>query len=508
MFTFKWNIFMHGWVLYVDWSSTLCEVKLVRVNRPAASVSFIETSTVLNSSWKLGFHTTVLVPFHDALKANKVFVATVCSRVVQIVIQAFPTTFFFTTMTLQYGLHCGACELELRFMFNTQSCANDSFPAAIREGEIAFESRNLFCVICVVHRLPQFSCGGVSSLALGQVLVVDGIIQMVPYAHVYIYFRKVQGFIVMCVIKFQRRDGLKMKSQRSKKQYVMCGTTFTMINSSSKVREEDDIACRNVHVWFQSCFFTPWFSLNFSGHVLVLGDLAEMMYYHSNPLQDGSLSKISTRIKGTVGSTPWSLKDTWHENLMVLLTLDLIHVLPRQQVLRACLLLLVIMEFMSDTLLISVETTTVSTCGYILADAFGVICYDIILLDLLNLMHAEVRSSSCAVAFSRPHVSLVGYFMVSVIVHNEESAFTCPLWVHNNILCLLQTFKTVQWTFFPQLPFQLGLCCDVYNDQFGAAYKTSTGFSHKDIIDLWQEDVFLGSIVIYLLEPDFTCCWR
>lgn len=197
-------------------------------------------------------------------------------------------------MTLQYGLHCGACELELRFMFNTQSCANDSFPAAIREGEIAFESRNLFCVICVVHRLPQFSCGGVSSLALGQVLVVDGIIQMVPYAHVYIYFRKVQGFIVMCVIKFQRRDGLKMKSQRSKKQYVMCGTTFTMINSSSKVgginemslsppnqlvkrldklgpayykifenidgaeckqrerwvREEDDIACRNVHVWF------------------------------------------------------------------------------------------------------------------------------------------------------------------------------------------------------------------------------------------------------------------
>lgn len=120
-------------------------------------------------------------------------------------------------------------------------------------------------------------------------------------------------------------------------------------------------------------------------------------------------------------------------------------------------------------------------------------------------MHAEVRSSSCAVAFSRPHVSLVGYFMVYVIVHNEESAFTCPLWVHNNILCLLQTFKTVQWTFFPQLPFQLGLCCDVYNDQFGAAYKTSTGFSHKDIIDLWQEDVFLGSIVIYLLEPDFTC---
>ena len=61
---------MHGWVLYVDWSSTLCEVKLVRVNRPAASVSFIETSTVLNSSWKLGFHTTVLVPFHDALKYN------------------------------------------------------------------------------------------------------------------------------------------------------------------------------------------------------------------------------------------------------------------------------------------------------------------------------------------------------------------------------------------------------------------------------------------------------
>lgn len=114
-------------------------------------------------------------------------------------------------------------------------------------------------------------------------------------------------------------------------------------------------------------------------------------------------------------------------------------------------------------------------------------------------MHAEVRSSSCAVAFSRPHVSLVGYFMVYVIVHNEESAFTCPLWVHNNILCLLQTFKTVQWTFFPQLPFQLGLCCDVYNDQFGAAYKTSTGFSHKDIIDLWQEDVFSG--------PLWSICW-
>ncbi|KAF2600739.1 hypothetical protein F2Q68_00011473 [Brassica cretica] len=309
-----------------------------------------------------------------------------------------------------------------------------------------------------------------------------------------------------------------MKSQRSKKQYVMCGTTFTMINSSSKVgginemslsppnqlvkrmdklgpayykifenidgaeckqrerwvREEDDIACRNVHRWFQSCFFTPWFSLNFSGHVLVLGDLAEMMYYHSNPLQDGSLSKLSTRIKGTVGSTPWSLKDTWHENLMVLLTLDLIHVLPRQHVLQACLLLLVIMEFMSDTVLISVETTTVST----------------------------FRSSSCAVAFSRPHVSLVGYFMVSVIVHNEESAFTCPLWVRNNIL---QTFKTVQWTFFPQLPFQLGLCCDVYNDQFGAAYKTSTGFSHKDIIDLWQEDVFLRQVYTNLQTSSNIC---
>lgn len=87
----------------------------------------------------------------------------------------------------------------------------------IREGEIAFESSNLFCVISVVHWLPQFSCGGVSSLTLGQVLLVDGITHMVPYAHIYIYFRKVHGFIVMCVVEFKRRDGLKLKSQSSSK---------------------------------------------------------------------------------------------------------------------------------------------------------------------------------------------------------------------------------------------------------------------------------------------------
>lgn len=175
MFTFKWSML----IFYFVWSITLFEVKLVRVHK-TTFLGFLKDfpiSEVRLEAW-ISYHHRSLVSFLDALKYNfedcwmEPFIFEVslvrlpakldsfrcvivvtrvrlqCGSLIaflfdekgltksswppcalwffQIVIQAFPKMSFFATLTLQFGLHCGACERQLRLSFNTQSCANYS----------------------------------------------------------------------------------------------------------------------------------------------------------------------------------------------------------------------------------------------------------------------------------------------------------------------------------------------------------------------------------------------
>ncbi|KAL0875003.1 hypothetical protein Bca101_024708 [Brassica carinata] len=372
-----------------------------------------------------------------------------------IFIQAFPTMFLFATVTLQYGLHRGASKQGLRFMFDQQLYASISFMAAIYEEEFAFDASNLLCFFSV-HELPQFVCGSVSLSARGRVMVVDGKICLVSHVHISIYFRKGQRFIVMCLIEFKRKDCLEKNGQKFQNQYLSLTVRgkdialFTKINSSSikvggiieislsppnqlvkgkdelgagfqningaecKNRErwitkEDDV--RNVRLWLNSCFFTPWVSLHFSDDVLVCGDSAELMFSHSNPLQDGSLSKVSTRRKRIMGSKAWGLKDILDENLVVLALMDSIHILPHQWVLPAHLILLVVTGVVHGTLMdgVVVNIHDISTCANILEDV--------------------TEYTFRAVAFSPRCLSLVGYFWILVIIDGGESSFPYSPWI-------------------------------------------------------------------------------
>ncbi|KAG2304874.1 hypothetical protein Bca52824_033525 [Brassica carinata] len=392
MSTFTGNKLTCRWVSYVDWRTILFKVKLVRVLKTAFN-DFSTSEVRLEAG--ISHHQRLPVSFHDVLKNN--FVAWMvllffeCDSLMVFLFdekglknstwppcafgffmsQSVPIMFFFATATLQYGLHCGASKQGLRLVFRPQVCAKDSFMTAICGGKFASESSNLFCVIFVVHWLPQFACGSVSLTARGRVMVVD---------------------------------------------------------------------------------------------------------------------ELSKRIRGNLDSTSWGLKDTFHEKRMAVAMMVLLHVTPHQWGLPAYLILQVASGVVNGTVMYGVvvhvrnvsacATTLVDVLEYILPQEWDIIhinllSYDILILESLDLKCANAQRSSYSVALSPSHVPLVGYTMVYFV------------------------FTT--WQLFPILPLKLGLCCDVYSDQSGAACTTSTGPSHEDILGQWREDVVLGSSVIYML---------